>query len=193
LANRPRILHHYETLEKQAIFRMTVVDVALLRWPLEKDRHLALAARGALRLLLVGADMPAPEAADCLEDWIRLPATQDDIDARCRGLASRSMAHSPEAPELDPDGVLRAGAGWVSLPPLEARLMSVLLDRFGAVVSRDNLSRTGWPMGAPGRNALDVHMLRLRRRIAPLGLAIRTVRSRGYLLEAGELQMVQPA
>ena len=69
----------------------------------------------------------------------------------------------------------------------------VLLDRFGAVVSRDNLSRTGWPMGAPGRNALDVHMLRLRRRIAPLGLAIRTVRSRGYLLEAGELQMVQPA
>jgi hypothetical protein len=71
--------------------------------------------------------------------------------------------------------------------------MSALLDRFGAVVSRDNLSRTGWPMGAPGRNALDVHMLRLRRRIAPLGLAIRTVRSRGYLLEAGELQMVQPA
>ena len=71
--------------------------------------------------------------------------------------------------------------------------LSSLLDRFGAVVSRDNLSRTGWPTGAPGRNALDVHMLRLRRRIGPLGLAIRTVRSRGYLLEAGELQMVQPA
>jgi DNA-binding response OmpR family regulator len=30
---------------------------------------------------------------------------------------------------------------------------------------------------------LDVHVVRLRRRIAPLGLAIRTVRSRGYLLE----------
>jgi hypothetical protein len=29
-----------------------------------------------------------------------------------------------------------------------------------------------------------VHMLRLRRRIAPVGLAIKTVRSRGYLLEA---------
>jgi hypothetical protein len=193
LANRPPILHHYETLEKQAISTVTFVDVALLRWPLEEDRRLALVARGALRLLLVDADMPAPEAADCLEDWIRLPASQDDVDARCRGLASRSMAHSSEAPELDPDGVLRVGAGWVSLPPLEARLMSALLDRFGAVVSRDNLSRTGWPTGAPGRNALDVHMLRLRRRIAPLGLAIRTVRSRGYLLEAGELQMVQPA
>jgi DNA-binding response OmpR family regulator len=72
----------------------------------------------------------------------------------------------------------------VSLPPVEARLMSALLDRFGAVVSRDQLSKTGWPRGAPGRNALDVHMLRLRRRIAPIGLAIKTVRSRGYLLEA---------
>ena len=37
--------------------------------------------------------------------------------------------------------------------------------------------------GAPTRNALDVHVLRLRRRLAPLGLEIRTVRSRGYLLQ----------
>ena len=58
-----------------------------------------------------------------------------------------------------------------------------MLDRYGAVVSRDALARAGWPDGSPGRNALDVHVLRLRRRLAPLGLAIRTVRSRGYLLE----------
>ena len=127
---------------------------------MEEDRRQALAARGASRLLLVDADTAAPEAADCLEDWIRLPASQDDIDARCRAIATRSMVHNSETPALDPDGVLRVGAGWVSLPPLEARLMSALLDRFGAVVSRDNLSRTGWPTGAPGRNALDVHMLR---------------------------------
>ena len=169
------------------------MDVALLRWPLEEDRRQALAARGASRLLLVDADTQAPEAADCLEDWIRLPASQDDIDARCRAIATRSRVHNYETPVLDPDGVLRVGACWVSLPPLEARLMSALLDRSGAVVSRDNLSRNGWPTSAPGRNALDVHMLRLRRRIAPLGLAIRTVRSRGYLLEAGEFEMVQPA
>jgi DNA-binding response OmpR family regulator len=52
------------------------------------------------------------------------------------------------------------------------------------VVRRDLLAQAGWPEGAPGRNALDVHVLRLRRRIAPVGLAIKTVRSRGYLLEA---------
>jgi DNA-binding response OmpR family regulator len=79
--------------------------------------------------------------------------------------------------------VLRRGGAWVSLPPVEARLTGALLDRLGTVVSRDALARAGWPDGAPGRNALDVHVLRLRRRIAPLDLVIRTVRSRGYLLE----------
>jgi DNA-binding response OmpR family regulator len=69
------------------------------------------------------------------------------------------------------------------LPPVEARLTSALLARYGAVVAREALGRAGWPEGAPGRNALDVHMLRLRRRLSPLSLAIRTVRSRGYLLE----------
>jgi DNA-binding response OmpR family regulator len=51
------------------------------------------------------------------------------------------------------------------------------------VVSREVLSERTWPEGIRGRNALDVHMLRLRRRVAEVGLAIRTVRSRGYLLE----------
>jgi DNA-binding response OmpR family regulator len=31
-----------------------------------------------------------------------------------------------------------------------------------------------------------VHVLRLRRRLVAVGLAIRTVRSRGYLLEASD-------
>jgi two-component system, OmpR family, response regulator len=54
------------------------------------------------------------------------------------------------------------------------------------VVTRDILADRAWPRGVPTRNALDVHVLRLRRRIAPLGLEIRTVRSRGYLMQARE-------
>ena len=63
------------------------------------------------------------------------------------------------------------------------RWPAALLDRFGAVVTRDTLADRAWPRGVPTRNALDVHVLRLRRRIAPLGLEIRTVRSRGYLMQ----------
>ena len=73
---------------------------------------------------------------------------------------------------------------WVSLSPVEQALTRELLERFDAVVPRDVLAGRAWPDGAPTRNALDVHVLRLRRRLEPLGLEIRTVRSRGYLLQA---------
>lgn len=159
------------------------MDVVLLRWPLEQERRAGLVREGRPRLLLVEGQVAAPPPTDCLEDWVRLPVDEADLRARVEALAHRARAHRTDVPELDPDGVLRFGGGWVSLPPVEGRLMQALIERFGAVVSREQLSRTGWPTGAPGRNALDVHVLRLRRRIDRIGLAIRTVRSRGYLLE----------
>lgn len=160
------------------------MDVVLLRWPLEADRRVELEREGRPRLLLLEGDVPPPMPADCLEDWVRLPVEEVDLRARVDTLTRRVFAHTSSGPELDPDGVLRFAGAWVSLPPVEARLMTAMIERYGAVVSRDQLARVGWPKGAPGRNALDVHVLRLRRRIAPLRLAIKTVRSRGYLLES---------
>jgi DNA-binding response OmpR family regulator len=160
------------------------VDVVLVRWPAEGARRDELRRAGRPRVLLLedGIAPPVP-APDDLEDWIRLPADDADLRARVEGLQRRCEAAVVTAPALDADGVLRMGDRWVALPPVEARLTAALLERAGAVVSRDALAHAGWPGGAPGRNALDVHMLRLRRRLSPLALAIRTVRSRGYLLE----------
>ena len=165
----------------------------LVRWPAETVRRAQLASRQLPRLLLLEGEAVPPEATDCLEDWIRVPAAEIDVRARVSGLASRAERHVSANPTLDRDGVLRFTGAWVPLPPVEARLTDALLERFGAVVSRDSLARAGWPDGAPGRNALDVHVLRLRRRIQPLGLVIRTVRSRGYLLEGSEVTMTQAA
>ena len=159
------------------------MDVVLLRWPAEQARRSELQAAGHPRLLLLEDDAAPPLPADDLEDWIRVPAGDLALRARAEGLRRRAETRASPAPALDDDGVLRLNGQWVSLPPVEARLMAALLDRYGAVVSRDALARAGWPAGSPGRNALDVHMLRLRRRLGPLALAIRTVRSRGYLLE----------
>jgi hypothetical protein len=167
------------------------MDVALLRWPTETTRRESLIAAGVPRLLLVEPGEEPPLPADCLEDWTRVPALEDDVRARTACLGVRIRAHNHVVPDLDDHGVLRLGPGWVPLPPVEARLTGALLSRFGAVVSRESLSRAGWPAGAPGRNALDVHVLRLRRRLSPLGLAIRTVRSRGYLLEAVRAQALE--
>jgi hypothetical protein len=160
------------------------VDVVLLRWPLDAPRREELAAAGVPRLLLIEADAAPPPPDDCLEDWLRVPASDDDVQAKIAALTRRAVSHAATgAPELDEYGMLRFAGRWVSLPPVEARLTEALVQRMGAVVSRESLARAGWPDGAPGRNALDVHVLRIRRRLAPLGLAIRTVRSRGYLLE----------
>ena len=157
------------------------MDVVLLRWPVERDRREELRRQGAMRLLLIEDDAPPPDDCDPLEDWVRLPAPDADVRTRVRALQAR--AHDA-APTLDEQGVLRHGGRWVALPPVEARLARVLLDRMDLVVGRDALARAGWPRGLTGRNALDVHMVRLRRRLAGVGLVIRTLRSRGYLLEA---------
>jgi DNA-binding response OmpR family regulator len=157
------------------------VDVVLLRWPADDDRRAQLQGAGRARLLLVEGSAPPPALLDELEDWIRLPAAEADLEARIEALAARAPRSA--APTIDDDGLVRFEGRWVSLPPVEARLAEALIGRYGAVVSREALSRAGWPQGAPGRNALDVHVLRLRRRVAPLDLVIRTVRNRGYLLE----------
>ena len=139
------------------------------------------------RLLLIEEGAP-PEVSDCLEDWVRIPVEEVELALRADALEIRARQHGsvPGPPLLDGDGVLRVGANWVSLPPVEARLTTLLLERMGTVVGRESLAKAGWPEGAPGRNALDVHVLRLRRRLDTVGLAIRTVRSRGYLLEADD-------
>jgi two-component system, OmpR family, response regulator len=163
------------------------MDVVLVRWPAEGERRRRLADAGVARLLLVDSSEPPPQVVDPFEDWIRVPADEHDVQARLATLAARmGRANPTSVPTLDDDGVIRCNGAWASLPPVEARLTAALLERLGAVVSRDALAKAGWPEGAPGRNALDVHVLRLRRRLAPVGLVIRTVRSRGYLLELSD-------
>src|SRR5262245_34620223 len=124
--------------------RCRAVEGALVHWPAEQDRREELRQAGQPRLLLVERGAP-PIPTDELEDWIRLPA--DDLDLRVRVEALRRRTHGDAAsvPLLDDDGVLRQGDHWVSLPPVEARLTAALLERFGAVVSREALARSGWP------------------------------------------------
>ena len=157
--------------------------VARVRWPDDAVRLGELRDRGVPRLVVIAGCVPPPPGGDCLEDWVRADAPAWEIDARTHAL-DRRAAHHGARPTLDCDGLLRHRDDWVSLSPVEVALVGPLLERFGAVVAREALVQEGWPDGAPTRNALDVHVLRLRRRIAPLALEIRTVRARGYLMQA---------
>ncbi len=154
------------------------MTVELLHWPRERERRATLHEKNQPRLLLVEENASPPLTVDPAEDWVRLPANHRDVQARVESLRRRATAE----PTLD-DGVLRTPSGWVSLPDLEARIVEVLLARFGKVADRQALLGAGWPGESPSRNLLDVHLHRLRRRVEPIGLRIRTVRKRGYVLE----------
>jgi DNA-binding response OmpR family regulator len=170
------------------------VEVTLVRWPGEEDRRARLRDAHHPRLLLVENDAAPPEPTDELEDWIRVPAREEDVEVRLHTLERRASALHAFVPELDANGVVHVGSRWTALPPVEARMVARMLDHWGQVVGRTEMAEAGWPDGAPGRNALDVHVLRLRRRLAAVGLVIRTVRSRGYVLElAGTESLRQPS
>lgn len=162
--------------------------VAVLHWPEEAELRRAIDRRRGLRLLLVARQEVPPLVSDVREDWVRLPASDADIEARIEGLAARSLCPAgddlPEHDriELDGDGCLHRGVAWVALSTNEAAIMAALLSSDGAVVSREELAEAAWPGNHPNRNVLDVYIGRLRRRIEPLGLVVRTVRSRGYAL-----------
>lgn len=158
------------------------MEVEILHWPDESERLEHLRASGRPRLLLVNDTVAPPATVDPLEDWTRSTADPRDVQTRVTTLHRRAGRHG-ERTFVDHSGLLHCGGRWVALSPVEAGLAGVLVQRFGAVVGRDVLARSAWPAGAPTRNVLDVQMVRFRRRIEPLGLEVRTVRSRGYLLQ----------
>jgi two-component system, OmpR family, response regulator len=167
--------------------------VALVAWPIEAALRDALAARGQPRLLVVAEGHQPPACPDCLEDWVQAPVTEEEMRARIATLRARAESHLLTVPELDEEGFLHFGSRSVYLPPVEARLARALVERFGRVVSATTLVRAAWPEGTSSRGTLDVRISRLRRRLADLDLMIRTIRQRGWMLEAADRHMLPTA
>jgi DNA-binding response OmpR family regulator len=160
-----------------------MLDVTLVRWPKERHRLDQLRRQRVPRLVLVDAqEAPPAPTPDTIEDWVRLPIHPSDVRARVATLQLRAIPEREDAPEVDTDGLVTFRGRTQVLPPVESRLTNEMVERWGAVVRRDCLMRAAWPGADPARNTLDTHMVRLRRRLAVVGLGVRTVRSRGYML-----------
>lgn len=159
-------------------------NVAVLLWPAQADQADALAADGRPRLLLVAADADPPMPEDPLCEWVRLPADERDVAARILILTRRLEPVLPERPRVDANGRMLFRNMWVALSPTEARLASLLAEKFESVVPEADLGRRAWPAGEWGNNNLRVHITRLRRRVAPLDLEVRGVRQQGFILQA---------
>jgi two-component system OmpR family response regulator len=102
---------------------------------------------------------------------------------RIGGLMGPRTDHTPY---LDRSAcAIVAGDDRTSLTPTELRLLTLLTDRRGQVVRRDELVAAGWPGGAAvTENTLDTYLARLRRKLRSAGAAqeIRTRRGMGYEL-----------
>jgi len=77
----------------------------------------------------------------------------------------------------------------IDLPPRERALLELMVMRAGKVVAKEAIVQSVTSLeDILSDNAIEQYISRLRRRLQPLGLNLRTVRGIGYLLERpGEL------
>lgn len=157
-------------------------DVVVLRWPDQAEERARLNTMGVPHLLLVEPDGLPPTAETCVEDWLRLPANDEDARARIDALSRRGAQH-PARPVLDEHGQLTYQGAAVFLSPAEQRLCIPLVDHFGEAVADNELMTRGWN-GADGEHdrVLRVHISRVRRRLLPLHLGVVRVPSFGYVM-----------
>jgi two-component system, OmpR family, response regulator len=158
------------------------VEVAVLRWP--EDAHEIERCRqdARPRVLIADGVSALPDQVDVLEDWVVPPVGQAEVEARARILRSRAGAATAD-PWLDEANVLHHGDRCLTLTATDAKVMRMLLDSYRSVVSRQRLLALLTNSPERGRHLLDLRILRLRRRIADLGLVIRTAWRKGYLVD----------
>jgi uroporphyrinogen-III synthase len=155
-------------------------------------------AEGTLDDLL--AAFQSRVAAACVGPTTAAAAAQHGIRVACApprgrlGLLVRALAATlrERHVHLDAGGreiVLQGGllvaddGARISLPDRERQVLTALARRTGAVVSRSAIEREVWGSTDEDR-ALDAVLTRVRRHIAPSGLAIGTRVRRGYQLLA---------
>ncbi len=152
-----------------------------LHYPEEQRRLGPLRSLAIPRLLLVADGSTPPVCPDALEDWIWASASTDDRSRRVAALQHRADDRA-RIPRIDENGLLHFEGRWVALSPTEAVVAAQLIGRFDRLVERSAVARAVWPHGCSRPRTLDMHMLKLRRRVADVGLEIETIRSRGWLM-----------
>ena len=158
-------------------------EVKFVRWPAQADSRTYYRSKGFPCLMVVEAGADPPICHDPREDWVRAPISRTDLEARIAAL--RRRVYQPRTPVLGPAGTVYFEAKSVTISNTQSALTTLLIARFGEVVYRDELCRqlAEQVTGTPSRNSLDLHIMRLRRRLSLVDLAIRTAGGRGYLLE----------
>ena len=143
---------------------------------------LLLTARDGVDERVRGLDLGA-------DDYLTKPFSLVELEARVRALLRRGQGGQPvlRCGRLAFDTTSRTALLDDSVLDLSSREVSVLetlLQRQGKVVSKDFLIERLCAYGEElSPNAIEVYVHRLRKKIEPAGVTVRTLRGLGYLVD----------
>ena len=144
---------------------------------------LILTARDAVADRVKGLDLGA-------DDYLTKPFELPEFEARVRALIRRGQVGGSSllthgAFTLDLAGHRAALDGVpIELSARELGVLEVLMLRSGRVVNKEQLAGQLYGQDEDvGANAIEVYVHRLRKKLEPAGVVIRTIRGLGYLLE----------
>ena len=146
---------------------------------------LMLTARREERDLVEGLELGA-------DDYVKKPFSTAELGARIAAILRRSKEEKTalrlNSGDLDIDLenlVVTLRGADISLSPMEFRLLEILVERVGKMVTRDNLLACIWNSLECETRTIDVHISRLRKKLndgQTPALTIQTQRGRGYRL-----------
>jgi two-component system, OmpR family, response regulator len=174
-------------------------EMAILDWRMPKVSGLEVVQRlrrqgSSLPVLMLTARDTAHDRVTGLDegadDYLVKPFDFSELLARVRALQRRGEALQPltiKVADLELDTVTRRvtiGTLEPRLTATELSLLEILMQRSPAIVTRRSLALAVWDEEADalGSNTLDVHLARLRAKIATSGAKIEAVRAQGYRL-----------
>lgn len=175
------------------VYDLVVLDLGLphldgiqvlrrLRGRQDRTPVLVLTARDGVDERILGLKIGA-------DDYLTKPFALPELEARVGALIRRAsgglvrLVHGPL--ELDSTGhVLSLHGQPMDISVREMTILEALMQHVGQVVIKTRLAQqiSDWD-GEIGANAIEVYVHRLRKKLEPCGVRIRTIHGLGYLLE----------
>jgi DNA-binding response OmpR family regulator len=183
----------HEALRNQA-FGLLILDLGLPRVDgLEVLRRLRRRNIAIPVLILSARENPDEKATGLdlgADDYLAKPFSVNELQARVRALLRRGQgAPAPVVSygDLSFDTVGRTASLKGQTLPLsthETGVLEALLNRFGRVVSKEQLVEQLYNYDKDvSHNAIEVYVHRVRKKINGTGVTVRTLYGRGYMID----------
>lgn len=179
---------------KGNVFGLLLLDLGLPKLDgFEVLRRLRRRNSGLPVLILSGREKPEEKVLGLdlgADDYLVKPFSLNELQARVRALLRRGQGSatalvSYAGLSFDTVGRVASIDGRALMLSLqETGVLETLLARFGRVVSKEQLVEQLYSYDKEvSHNAIEVYVHRLRKKLAGVGVTVRTLYGRGYLLD----------